>query len=414
MKPFMPNKDDRELDELFRKAAAENTSAQAGKEGVAGKEAVWSRLETQLDAAGQGARRHRAYGWWIFSLALLLMVLTASFFIWKNADKGTGIPVEQPAMVQSANKATPLTTHSKISRPSAQENEKKPENRLKISGRKTTVTVQKEKKGRGDHATTGRFQQLSSLPFSAFKNKTASAVPQKMAAFHSGIYKKDKNQPAVKLNRERLNSNKQPLKEKNKQQPDFSRWSLGFTAGPNWSGVKTHGWKAGVAGGLKLTYHISPKWAISSGILLSKILYNTPPGEYHPADNRWQNYDVKQINAKCIVWDVPLNIEYTLWSHKGNHLFLSTGMSSFWMKEEQYTYHYKTSAGSWKQWTKELYNQNQHLFSILNFSAGYQKDWQHVSLQVAPYLKVPLKGIGYGNVSLYGAGIHLTLQYRLK
>jgi len=203
-------------------------------------------------------------------------------------------------------------------------------------------------------------------------------------------------------------------KSQSKNSPPVPHWQLGFTIGPDWNSASGHGWRTGVGGGLKLSYRLNHKWAISSGILVDKKLYDARPNDYNPPDNNWRNYDVKSIDANCTVIEVPINIDYSLWQSSRSRIFISGGVSSLWMHKEKYTYRYKTSGGEWGQWSKKLRDQNHNVFSVINLAPGYEHRFQRMSVQVAPYIKVPVSGIGYGKVNLYSTGVHFTLQYGLK
>ena len=65
-----------------------------------------------------------------------------------------------------------------------------------------------------------------------------------------------------------------------------------------------------------------------------------------------------------------------------------------------------------KIWTRDAVNENQHLLSILNLSAGYERSlgprW---SIQAEPYFKLPLSGVGAGKMRLASAGVFFGLKY---
>ena len=61
-----------------------------------------------------------------------------------------------------------------------------------------------------------------------------------------------------------------------------------------------------------------------------------------------------------------------------------------------------------------FFNENKHVFSIVNLSAGYEKTWNRFGLQVSPYAKLPLKGIGGGKVKLASAGVLVSAKYNFK
>jgi hypothetical protein len=82
------------------------------------------------------------------------------------------------------------------------------------------------------------------------------------------------------------------------------------------------------------------------------------------------------------------------------------------MKRETYDYYYKDPPSQTienKSWT--FNNANKHFFTILNLSAGYQRKLNRsLSLTAEPYIKIPLDGIGFGNLKLNSAGIAITLS----
>ena len=57
-------------------------------------------------------------------------------------------------------------------------------------------------------------------------------------------------------------------------------------------------------------------------------------------------------------------------------------------------------------------NENQHYFAIYNLSVGYQrsmgKQW---FLEIEPFVKLPLTGVGFGEVDLWSTGASFSLKY---
>ena len=85
------------------------------------------------------------------------------------------------------------------------------------------------------------------------------------------------------------------------------------------------------------------------------------------------------------------------------------------MLTEDYYYHYEDQYGPnlLKEWT--VNNENQHFFSIYNLSLGYQRSvvnsW---SLEVEPFVKVPLAGVGFAEVDLWSTGAWFSVKYNFK
>ena len=112
------------------------------------------------------------------------------------------------------------------------------------------------------------------------------------------------------------------------------------------------------------------------------------------------------------MWELPLLARYTFNPASKSPFFVSAGMSSYFMKKQQYEYSYKTNMGSMNaSWTNDsTFN---HVFSILDLSAGVEKRiGKHMNFQVEPYARIPLGGVGFGNIRLSSFGVNLTVQYR--
>ena len=107
------------------------------------------------------------------------------------------------------------------------------------------------------------------------------------------------------------------------------------------------------------------------------------------------------------MYDIPVTVDYKISSNKKQSWFASAGVSSLLMKEEIYDYYFKpTYSPTYITYTKTLYNQNKHYFSVLNLSGGYTRVLsKNISLQAEPYFKIALDGIGYGKVKLNSGGV---------
>jgi hypothetical protein len=113
------------------------------------------------------------------------------------------------------------------------------------------------------------------------------------------------------------------------------------------------------------------------------------------------------VNANCDVLDIPLNVNYTFLQVNNNTLSATLGLSNYIMLKEKYQYIYKSSP----EWEKTVENQNQHYLAILNVGALYQHPaGKRLIIGVQPYAKIPLHGVGLGQVKLYSAGLALQLN----
>jgi hypothetical protein len=191
----------------------------------------------------------------------------------------------------------------------------------------------------------------------------------------------------------------------------FSKWSLAVAVGTNWSGIKTRmNGPAALDVGVMVQHRFARRWSVESGLLLTSKLYSAGPADYtssvsYPA--------LFRVDADCRIFDIPLNLRYDVIQRSNSMGFISAGLSSVWMQKENYLLRSKVN-GSVQTAEYNFYNENKHVFSTMNLSAGYEKTWNRFGLQVSPYAKLPLKGIGGGKVKLASAGVLVSVKYNFK
>lgn len=164
--------------------------------------------------------------------------------------------------------------------------------------------------------------------------------------------------------------------------------------------------------GVLATYAFTPKISMTSGAIYSRKFYNSGGGASWGNNNYVPGSDW-QVSADCNVLDIPLNVNYKIFSKKKLSVSLNTGLSSYFMLKEKYQF--TTGQGAAEKVTNlEIDNQNQHLFGIANVSVSFDHQLTpSVSVGVQPFAKVPLTGIGYGDASLKSAGVSFSLNIGL-
>ncbi|MGK6349977.1 hypothetical protein [Parapedobacter sp. DT-150] len=191
-------------------------------------------------------------------------------------------------------------------------------------------------------------------------------------------------------------------------------WALSVVAAPDLSGTQPLSGKLSSNIGLVATYHLTNRLSVTSGALYAKKVYQAPFSAYRTAGG-WSAYgDVPQwVDADCRVIDIPLTVNYTL-SQSSNHAWLvSGGVSSYIMLRETYDFRYPENQHGYPQQYR-ISNENRHILGIGNLSIGYQrKVTPSFSLTVQPFVKVPLTGIGNGNLKLYSTGVSVSADIDL-
>ncbi|MBL7741112.1 MAG: hypothetical protein JNK14_17955 [Chitinophagaceae bacterium] len=196
--------------------------------------------------------------------------------------------------------------------------------------------------------------------------------------------------------------------KKNKKRNSFS---FSLSAGPDISAI---GWdnpgKIRMVSGAGIGYTIKERWTIRTGFYSASKIYDAKPADYKPAAPVPNQY-LENIAADCKVYEIPLTLSYRFRKSSKGSPFASAGLSSFIMKKEKYDYYYYYPGNPQPYiYTHKEENKYKHYFSVLSLSAGYQRRInQTFSLAIEPYLKLPLAGVGYGNVKLKSAGVLISI-----
>jgi hypothetical protein len=195
--------------------------------------------------------------------------------------------------------------------------------------------------------------------------------------------------------------------------PPFKRklfYSL--VVGPDLSSEKFYKLtKAGYSIGATLGYQFSKKFTVEAGILWDRKNYYTT-GEYFDTSKLqlppWSR--ITQAQGYCDMIEVPVNIKYNFVTKGKYSWFLSAGLSSYFMQKEDYDITYKRYNQPYVK-DYQYNNASKNLFSILNISAGYQTTLgKFTSISIAPYIKVPLAGVGVGKLPINSTGIYMSIS----
>ena len=164
--------------------------------------------------------------------------------------------------------------------------------------------------------------------------------------------------------------------------------------------------------GAGIGYIYRERFSIRTGFYNAAKIYTASPDAYNAPPNFYNYYPfLVKVDANCRVYEIPVSLGYHFGARNNHSWFASATLSSYLMKRETYNYSYKTSAwGAVQQREWNLYNRNQHLFSVLGISGGYQrKITERISFIAEPYLRFPFQGVGYGKVKLNSAGVLFSL-----
>lgn len=216
------------------------------------------------------------------------------------------------------------------------------------------------------------------------------------------------NPDDLKINNDiALGSMKQTLQVNTRKKPTLS---LSILAAPDLTTVQRSG-RSSLSGGLGLeaTLSLSKHFSISTGAIYAKKIYDSDYSLYNPNSSYVFKSQPTDIHSNCDVLDIPLNVNYKVFSNAKNVITVTTGLSSYLMLKEKYSYSYQSGYNAGPA-SYEVSNQNKHFMGIANISATFQhKVNGRLNIGFTPFLKVPLTNIGYGNSKLSSTGIAVSV-----
>jgi hypothetical protein len=195
-----------------------------------------------------------------------------------------------------------------------------------------------------------------------------------------------------------------------KRRPQFA---ITVLASPNVNGVGSFS-QAQVGSNLGLIFSMGvSKFTFSTGAVYAKTPYAANASSYTIAYP--SKYTPDNISADCRVLDIPLNVDYQVYNKANNAFSIGSGLSSYIMLNENYHYNYNSPYAGYYPQGFSVTNQNRYFFGVLNLDATYQRKLNaNFSFDVQPYLKIPLTGIGAGDVKLQTMGVALGLKWNLN
>lgn len=339
----------------------------------------------------------------------------------------------------------PAVSDAVGSEPAAGESAKNNVNTGKRTNNGTTLTdrqlsdLEREVNGRPDNLTKLDRQPQTSQP-SSDVNPDRTAFSQN--ALSIGNAPTPTNEPAIRtigtlairpqrwprpvfaLNRDMTT---QPDEELEPRRPvarptPTQGLSLRFLVAPDLSAVGLRNFeRPGTNVGLLVEYRLASRWSVQTGVIKSAKNYKAYPADYQLTG--YFHVLPESVSGRCSVLDIPINLRYDWAIRPGSNgqaasrWFVSGGVTSYIVQREDYYYNYadpndphiSANRKSWHSDSTSRYN-----ISQLNLSFGYERALsRRLSWQIEPFMKVPLRGIGYLKIDLLSTGAFFSLRYRL-
>ena len=192
---------------------------------------------------------------------------------------------------------------------------------------------------------------------------------------------------------------------------------IGVVLAPDFTSVNSlAGNKPGSTIGLTLDYQFAHRWYIGTGFLLDRKNYAARAQDFHTPPDFQQNNNMfaqhlDYVKGTFEMLEIPLNLRYDFSVTGSTLFFASAGVSSYLMTSE--------NSGMYASpWGNQMYLhcpdsvQHSYLFSAINLSLGVETGLSNsLSLLIAPYMKIPTRGVGFGQVQMSSVGINFALKF---
>lgn len=219
------------------------------------------------------------------------------------------------------------------------------------------------------------------------------------------------DKPSPVLTQNESNDNSEALPTENSK--IFQKLALNLGFSPDYSKVVASEFGSmGYNLQVILDYKISQKWALRAGVIKSKKLYDAYPEDYTwPVKWGKPSSPLKEVTAACDMLDIPVSLSYQVLQKGPNKLYTSLGITNYKMMKEKYEYWYENDADPNLKWRKWEGSSGFFGAGIVNMSVGLERKLTNfLSVQVEPFVKIPVKNVGFGNVKLLTTGIFLNIK----
>ena len=190
------------------------------------------------------------------------------------------------------------------------------------------------------------------------------------------------------------------------------RVSLKLSVSPDFSSTEFFQQdKPGINYGITAGYRITRRWSVYTGVIMAtKIYSSTSVSESYNTPGGY-NYPISQLDGNCKMLDIPVNVYYSFNPNKSLSFKAGLGFSSYIILQEDYTYYLDKPYGK-NSYSQRIENENNEWFKMMNVSVIMQKKiHSRLFLEVEPFVKLPLAGIGEGEIPLYSIGSFISLRY---
>ena len=395
-----------DMDDLFRKAAKEYPLSVAG--------ADWSKVQQKLQQAepDEKTRRRRIGVIWLMAAALIPAALVM-WFLFANVKTGS----DSNDVASNSNKVNVTSGSRDQKNFQTPVNGKGLEEKVIFRNEPVTgsviVTSHKTRSTANPQNAIGRANENDVAEATiVFNNKDAGGENHSMELLAGALEAREVNEigggDAVHTNDLTFNITSNTEKTK--------RFYIGAVAGADATTVRYQRVnRLSNDFGFLLGYNFAKGFSIETGLFSTRKYYFSE-GEYFSTSRITlpPNTKITAVDGNCRMLELPLTLRYTFGAI-GSRASVAAGLTSYFMKEEnyEYTYFYMNSGTSHDVY-KSYSTPSTHLAAALNLSAGYTLPaGKFADIRVEPYVRLPLKGVGTGSLPFTSGGLHIGLTKKL-
>jgi len=315
-----------------------------------------------------------------------------------NIDKnGNSISGKSYSSYKNKNKNSGKNDHTIISN----QKENKPDNTKRSTEKGSLSSPKNIPANNSDELNTVAISGLQPI---AHNNVIVSDASLKNAKKQSSLVKQDVVTPGKSKHGKSLFTNRS--------------LEIGFVLSPDFSKVRyDYNNKMGSNFGFTIDYQVFSKFSVNSGFIFATKNFAVQGYDFHlPPNCGIDQDDLDFAIAHVHMYEIPLNLRYDFNKAGNVSFFVNAGASSYITSKQDFKFYLHNSNVNplgFTRWQYNTYkNKQAYLFSALNLSAGFEAKLSNaISLQIEPYMKLPISGIGFGNVSLSSYGINTAIKF---
>lgn len=244
-------------------------------------------------------------------------------------------------------------------------------------------------------------------------NSSVNAVAPQPTVKDELIKHQAETSPAIAKTGEKGEGNvSEPVKK-----PTQKHLYVGAFVAPDYTTIKYQpGNKVGFDFGGLVGYTFTRNLSLEVGVSLDKKYYTSDGKYYNTANQKWIENAGKllTLSGYSSLTEFPINVKYSFKPGRDGNFFVSGGLVSYVVHEENYDYEFDKSGYIYHK-DKSTKKGTTNAFANFNISAGYESSLGHgINFRVEPYYRIPVKGIGLGGLPITSVGLNIGIIKKIR